>query len=152
MLVAAPDAPADLVELRQAEHVGALDDQRVGGRDVDAALDDRCRHEDVRVAGADHAVIAQAVAVRHRALQHVGDGFDAAVRVPRKAGQIVVGPVRAEVVEEQERVDVVQRRGGDAALEAHAGALDDRLRGDDALHGAELLAHCCAPPEGVVVA
>ena len=49
--VAAPDAAADLVELRQAEHVGAVDDQRVGGRDVDAALDDRRRDEHVGLAG-----------------------------------------------------------------------------------------------------
>jgi len=39
--VAAADAAADLVELRQAEHVGTLHDERVGRGDVDAALDDR---------------------------------------------------------------------------------------------------------------
>ena len=33
----AADAAADLVELGEAEHVGALDDQRVGGGDVEAA-------------------------------------------------------------------------------------------------------------------
>ena len=49
--VAAPDASADLVQLRQAEHVGAIDDQRVGRRDVDAALDDRRRHQHVGLAG-----------------------------------------------------------------------------------------------------
>ena len=36
--VRAADAPADLVELAQPEHVGALDDQRVGLRDVDARI------------------------------------------------------------------------------------------------------------------
>ena len=40
-LAAAADAPADLVELGQAEGLGPLDDQRVGLRDVDARLDDR---------------------------------------------------------------------------------------------------------------
>ena len=44
-LARAADAAADLVELREAELVGALDDQRVGLRDVDARLDDRRRHQ-----------------------------------------------------------------------------------------------------------
>src|SRR5581483_8188309 len=49
-LIRAADAAADLVELREAEHVGTLDDERVRLRDVDARLDDRRRHEHVRVA------------------------------------------------------------------------------------------------------
>jgi hypothetical protein len=32
------DAAAQLIELRQAEHVGAVHDQGVGGRDVEAGL------------------------------------------------------------------------------------------------------------------
>ena len=49
-LAAAPDATADLVELGEAEVVGVLDDQRVGGRDVDPRLDDRGADEHVGVA------------------------------------------------------------------------------------------------------
>ena len=49
-LAAAPDAPADLVELGEAEVVGALDDQRVGGGDVDPRLDDRGADQHVGVA------------------------------------------------------------------------------------------------------
>src|SRR5439155_3244441 len=49
-LGAAADAPADLVELGEPEDVGALDDQRVRLRDVDARLDDARGHEDVRLA------------------------------------------------------------------------------------------------------
>jgi hypothetical protein len=33
--VRAADAPADLVQLREPERVGTVDDQRVGLRDVD---------------------------------------------------------------------------------------------------------------------
>ena len=47
--VRAPDAAADLVELGEAEQVGALDDERVRLRDVDPGLDDRRRDEDVGV-------------------------------------------------------------------------------------------------------
>src|SRR4051794_6979612 len=49
-LARAAHAAADLVELGEAEEVGALDDQRVGLRDVDARLDDARRHEHVRLA------------------------------------------------------------------------------------------------------
>ena len=45
--IGAPDAAAQLVELRQAEAVGAVDDDRVGVRDVEAVLDDRRREQDV---------------------------------------------------------------------------------------------------------
>ena len=48
--VGAADATADLVELGEPEHVGALDDERVGLGDVEARLDDRRRDEDVGVA------------------------------------------------------------------------------------------------------
>src|SRR5258707_13550881 len=36
----ATDAAAELVQLREAELVGAMDDDGVGGRDIDAGLDD----------------------------------------------------------------------------------------------------------------
>ena len=44
------DAAAQLVELGQAEGVGAGDEHRVGPRDVEAALDDRGRDQDVALA------------------------------------------------------------------------------------------------------
>ena len=43
----AADASTQLVELGEAEHVGAMHDQRVGARDVEAGLDDRGGEEDV---------------------------------------------------------------------------------------------------------
>ena len=39
--------------------------------------------------------------------EHVGDRFDAAMRMPREAGEIVVRVVVAEVVEQQERIESV---------------------------------------------
>src|SRR4051812_5248828 len=49
-LARAAHATADLVELGEAEQVGALDDQRVRLRDVDARLDDARRDEHVGLA------------------------------------------------------------------------------------------------------
>ncbi len=46
----APDAPPDLVELRQPQQVGPLDDESVGVGDVQPALDDGGGHQHVGVA------------------------------------------------------------------------------------------------------
>ena len=43
----AADAAAQLIELGEAEHVGAMHDQRVGVGDVEAGFDDRGREQDV---------------------------------------------------------------------------------------------------------
>ena len=48
-LAAAADPAAQLVQLGQAEQVGALDDQRVGVGDVEAGLDDRGADQDVEL-------------------------------------------------------------------------------------------------------
>src|SRR4051794_25214985 len=48
--VAASDAPAELVELREPEALGVVDENGVAGRDVDAVLDDGRGQEDVELA------------------------------------------------------------------------------------------------------
>ena len=59
-VVRTPDAAAQLVQLREAEAVGAVDQDRVGGRHVDAGLDDR---------GADEHLEAPVVEVEHELLE-----------------------------------------------------------------------------------
>src|SRR6185312_10180435 len=49
-LLGATDAPAQLVKLGEAEHVGAMHDHRVRGRNVEAALDDVGGDENVDLA------------------------------------------------------------------------------------------------------
>ena len=46
---ASPDAPAQLVELGQAEGVGAVHDERIRVGDVQAGFDDGRAHEDVKL-------------------------------------------------------------------------------------------------------
>ena len=46
----APDAPAKLIELRQAEHVGTVDDHGVGRGDIDARFNDIRGKQDIRLA------------------------------------------------------------------------------------------------------
>ena len=69
--------------------------------------------------------------------QHVGDGLDAAMRMPGKALEVVVGYVVAEVVEEQERIDVVGLTEAEGAAQMHAGALHRGRGGDVALDGSD---------------
>src|ERR1700722_1377709 len=52
----------------------------------------------LHVAGAEIAAIAEAVAMLDVAGQHVGDGLDAAMRMPRKTGAIFLRPIVAEIV------------------------------------------------------
>jgi len=49
------------------------------------------------IPGADTARVAQAVAVVDQAGEHIGHRLDAAVRVHRKAGEIVLWVIRSKV-------------------------------------------------------
>src|SRR5690606_9226537 len=66
LMMRAADAAAQLMQLRQTEPVRAVDDDRVRGRDVDAALDDRRADEHV-----DLAVIEREHDFLERALRHL---------------------------------------------------------------------------------
>ena len=111
-LATAPHAPADLVELRQAERVRVLDDQRVRLRDVDPRLDDRCAHEHVRAA---------AQVVHHHllelALAHlpVGDReTHARAHRPQPLGRLLD---RLDAVVQEERLPVALVLAQDRALD-----------------------------------
>ena len=56
------DAAAQLIQLRQTVSIGAIDDDRVGVRDVEAVLDDRRRQQHVELVRHE---------VEHRALERV---------------------------------------------------------------------------------
>jgi hypothetical protein len=58
------------------------------------------------VAGRDGAAVPHAVAMLHGPGQHVGDRLDPAVRMPGKARQVILRNVVAEIVEQQERIEV----------------------------------------------
>jgi hypothetical protein len=83
-----------------------------------------CAHP-LDVARPDDARVAEAVAVVDLAAQHVGDRLHASVRVPGEPAQVVLGSVRAEVVEQQERVEALRRIEPDGPVQVNAGALDD---------------------------
>jgi hypothetical protein len=61
----------------------------------------------LHVAGGHAARVAEAVAVLDLAGEHIGDGLDAAMRMPRKSGQVIGGIFVAKIVQEQERIEVL---------------------------------------------
>ena len=101
-----------------------VDDAAAGGHPLD-------------VAGVDGAVVAHAVAVFDVAGEDVGDGFDAAMGVPGEAGEVVVGDVVAEVVEEEEGVEVGGVAEAEGAAEVDAGAFEGGFGFDEAVDGSD---------------
>ena len=75
-MVRAADAAAQLVQLREPQTIGAIDDDRIGRRDVDAALDDRRADEHVELAVIEVEHHELELALRHLAVAdaHVGLG------------------------------------------------------------------------------
>ncbi len=107
--LAAADAPADLVRLGQAEQVGAIDDQGVRLRDVEARLDDRRRAEHVVIAAQElehdllelpvaHLPVGHADAhLGHEPAQLLGrlvDRLDPVVQEERLPATLVLAPDR----------------------------------------------------------
>ena len=78
----------------------------------------------LHVAGGHAALVAQAVAVRHLAGQHIRDGLDSPVRMPGKARQIIRRIVVAKIVQQQERIELRGLAKAEGALQFHARAFD----------------------------
>ncbi len=77
--------------------------------------------------GLQQADVAHVVFVAHASFEHVGDGLEAAVRVRREAGDVVVRIVGAEFVEHQEGVEALDTGAADHSVQAHTGAVGCRL-------------------------
>ncbi len=112
----AADAAAQLVQLREPEAVGALDDDRVRGRHVDAGLDDRRADEQVDALRVELAHHVLEIALGHLSVR------DDDPRLGQKLGEALRG--------RRDRVDVVvQEIDLPAALQlAQRSLADDAAR------------------------
>ena len=81
----------------------------------------------LHVAGAEIAAIAEAVAVLDGTGQHISNGLDAAMRMPRKPGAVIFRPVVAEIVQQQERIEFARVAEAEGAIELDARAFDGWL-------------------------
>ena len=85
------------------------------------------------VAVGDHAAAAVRVLVLEDAVDHVGDGLEAAVRVPRRALRLARRVLDlAHLVEVDERVEVGEVDAGERPADREALALEAARRGGDA--------------------
>src|SRR5579864_1438325 len=88
----------------------------------------------LHITSADHAVVAHAVAVGYGSGQHVRDRLDSPVRMPRESGQIVLRNIVAEIVEEEEGIEVFCVSKTECSPKMHARTLESRLRFDKPLN------------------
>jgi len=89
--------------------------------------DSSARRHPLDVAWTDRAAVAQTVAVLDRTGQNVSNGLDAAVRVPGKAGEVILRNIVAEVVEEKERVELGGVAEAERTAQVHARAFKGRF-------------------------
>src|SRR6059036_1770116 len=99
--------------------------------------DPAARRHPLDIARRNGAAVAHAVAMVHRSCEDVGDGLDAAMRVPGKACQIIFWNVIAEVIEEKKRIEVGSITEAKCTAQVHACAFQSRLRGDNLLNRSE---------------
>src|SRR5262245_12654240 len=99
--------------------------------------DAAARGHPLHVARAERSAIAKAVAVINRAGEHIGDRLDAAMRMPRKTREIVVGTLVAKIIEQQKRIELGRRAKAEAAVQFHTRAFHCRRSFDDALYRPE---------------
>ena len=82
----------------------------------------------LHVAGAERAAISQTIAVLHGAGQYIGDGFDAAVRVPRESREIIGRPIVTEIIEQQKRIGLRRIAEAEGSSQLDAGIFNGGLR------------------------
>src|SRR5262245_46815230 len=97
--------------------------------------DAAARRHPLHVAAAKRAAIAEAVAMFDSARQDVRDRFDPAMRMPRKACEIVARILVAEIVEEEKRIELRGVAESECPPEMHARAFGGRGRLGDAFDG-----------------
>jgi len=88
----------------------------------------------LHVARAHRAPVAEAVAVRDGAGEHVRDRLDAPMRMPREAGEIIVRVVVAKIVEQKKRIHFACVSKAKRPMQLDARAFERGLGGHDALH------------------
>ena len=95
----------------------------------------------LHAAGYQHAFMAVIVAMAHASIQHVGHSLEPAVRMFRKARDVVIRRIRPELVEHEEWIELRERRLADHAPELYARAIGSRHSAYDTNHSRE---SCCS--------
>src|SRR6516164_4744488 len=79
------------------------------------------------VARADGAPVAQTVPMLDCAGEHIGNGLNAAMRMPGKAGEVIFRNVVSEIVQEQEGIEFCGVAEPESTAQTNPGAFKSRL-------------------------
>ena len=85
----------------------------------------------LNVPGPDAPGVAEGILVMHLAPQYVGHRFDPAMGMQGESGLIITRVAGRKVIQQQERIKVVQPSCRDTSVEPDSRAFDDRFRLDD---------------------
>src|SRR5207244_4861595 len=91
----------------------------------------------LHVARTHAAAIAKAVAVLDATAQHIGDRLDTTMRMPRKAGEVVLGVLVTEIIQQQEGIEVAGFSEPERAAQLDAGAFERGQRLGNRFDGAD---------------
>ena len=120
----APDAAAQLIELREAEHIGAPDDQRIGGGNVEAGFDDRRREQNVVFAVIEGRHLVFEFGRRH---------------LPMRDDEFRLGQVFAQ--EGRRFLEILDARADEERLAAAIALAQQRFAHDQRVEGRDETAH-----------
>ena len=70
----------------------------------------------LQIASGHLALVAKAIAVLDRAGEHVGDGFNPSMWMPRKSGQIIFRVIIAKIIQQQKRIEFLGLAEAESAL------------------------------------
>jgi NAD dependent epimerase/dehydratase family enzyme len=86
-----------------------------------------CRHP-LNVARPNGAAVSQTIRMFDGAGQDVRDGLDTPVRVPGKAGEIVIGNIVSEIIQEQEWIELGRVAEPESPAQTYPGTFQGGLR------------------------
>src|SRR5438128_8695791 len=96
--------------------------------------DAAARRHPLHIARLDGAVIAHAVAVFNSTSKNIGDRLNAAVWMPGKSRQVVLRDIVAEIIQQQEGIEVGCIAKTECAAQVYTRAFERWLRSDKALN------------------
>src|SRR5579871_431044 len=92
------------------------------------------RRHPLHIPSRDGAAISHAVAVLHGSRQHVGNRLDAAMRMPRKAGEVILRNIVTKIVQKQEGIELGRLSESKCTPQMHPGALQGGLSLNQSLY------------------
>src|SRR5208282_4532179 len=89
------------------------------------------RRHPLHITGAEVAAVSEVILMAHVTVEHVGDGFEATMRMRWKAGNVVARVIGIKLIEHQKRIQIESALAAKTAAQFDAGAVRSWHRLDD---------------------